>query len=100
MGKRENIKSEKQMVLLYEKRSFVIKIFVLHNQSVCKFKYGLFFFFNKHWNTCCMSVEVLLYSRGSDSAVFIQAGLPEVSDDLGCQHSEICLQGGFHKQSL
>lgn len=44
-----------------------------------------------------MSVEVFLYSRGSDSAVFIQAGLPEVCDDLSCEHSEICLQGGFHK---
>lgn len=44
-----------------------------------------------------MSVEVFLYSQASDSAVFIQAGLPEVDDDLGCEHSEICLLGGFHK---
>lgn len=47
-----------------------------------------------------MSVEEPLHSRGSDPAVFIQAGLPEACDDLGCQPSEICLQGGFHKQSL
>lgn len=51
----------------------------------------------KYWKTPCMSVEVFLYSRGSDSAVFVQAGLPEVCDDLSCELSEIGLQGGFHK---
>lgn len=47
-----------------------------------------------------MSVEVFLYSRRPDSAVFIQAGLPEVYDDLGCEHCEICLRGGFHTQFM
>lgn len=37
------------------------------------------------------------FCRISDSAVFIQAGLPEASEDLSCEHSKICLRGGFHK---
>lgn len=47
-----------------------------------------------------MSVEVFLYRRGSDSPVLVWAGLPGVCDDLGWEPSEICLQGGLHKQSL
>lgn len=47
-----------------------------------------------------MSAEVLPRNRGSDSTDLTQAGLPEVYNDLCCEHSEICLQGGFHKQSL
>lgn len=44
-----------------------------------------------------MSAEAFLHSGRSDSAVFIQVGLPEVFHDLSYEHSEICLQGGFHK---
>lgn len=44
-----------------------------------------------------MPLEKALYNRCSDFAVFIQAGFPEVYDDLVCDPSEICWQGRFQK---
>lgn len=44
-----------------------------------------------------MPVQKTLYNRRSDFAVFIQARFPEVYDDLVCDPSEICWQGGSHK---
>ena len=86
--------------LLSEKRPFVKKYLYRIINQYTRINTDFSLKKNKHGKTSCVSVEVFLYRRGSDSAVLIPAGLPGVCDDLGWEHREICLQGGFHKQSL